>query len=96
MDIFLPQSFGGGNLCRDNSFGIARTASVDAGGIFGGGNEGRNGVHVGGENDRRPRLFWPGGEHIAARAFDRNFLRLKSPPFELKVKQVTDRCLRYR
>src|SRR2546430_10296047 len=46
VNPLLTQAFGSGNLRRDDALGIARSAPVDARGIFGRRNEGRDRVHV--------------------------------------------------
>jgi hypothetical protein len=48
---------------------------------------------VGGENDRRPRLFGEHGKYITAYAFDGNLLRLKASPQQFGVKEIAHRAL---
>jgi hypothetical protein len=45
--------FGGGDHGSDDAFGVAGTAAVDVRVVFARGEEGWNGVHVGGEGDNR-------------------------------------------
>ena len=93
MNAFLAQPFRGFHLGRDDSLGIAGASSVHPRSIFGRRDEWRDRIHVGGEDNRGPRLFGEHREDIAARAFDRNFLRLKASPEQFAVKEIAHRAL---
>ena len=92
VNAFLVQPFRGCHLDGDDSLGVAGAASIHARSVFGRWNEWRDRIHVGGENNRGPRLLGEHREHIAARAFDRNFFRLKASPEQFGVKEIAHRA----
>jgi hypothetical protein len=92
MNAFLVQSFGGFHLNGDDSFGIARASAIHTGCIFGGWDERRDCIHMGREKNRRSRLLGGHSEHIAARAFGGNLLRVEASPEQLSVQEIAHRA----
>src|SRR6185312_9634625 len=92
IDAFLAQPLGGFHLGSDDSLGVAGASSVHTRRIFGRRDEGRDRVHMSGENYRRPRLFRTHCEHVAARSLDWNSFRLKTSPPQLPLQEITDRA----
>jgi len=90
VNAFALQAFGGGDLRGDDALGVARSAAIDAGGILRGRNEGRDGVHVGGEDDHRVGMIRVRGINVEAVAFDGNLSGLVSDAAELAVEIVRD------
>ena len=66
VNSFCAQALGGRYLRSDDAFGIARAAAVNAVLIFRGRNEGRHGIHVGGENDAWIGLLRGGGVNVGS------------------------------
>jgi len=90
VNSFALQALGGSDLRGDDALGVARSAAIDAGGILRGRNEGRDGVHVGGEDDRRVGMIRVRGINVEAVAFDGNLSCLVSDAAELAVEIVRD------
>ena len=66
-DAVFEEIFRGEQHAGDDAFGIAGAASPDVFIVFAGRDEGRDGVHVGGEGDDRVA---EGGEYVAAAGLD--------------------------
>ena len=90
VNSFALQAFCGCDLRGDDALGVTRSPAIDAGGIFRGRNEGRNCVHVGGEDDRRAGMIRVRGINVEAVAFDGNLSGLVSDAAELAVEIVRD------
>ena len=90
MNSIAAQALGGGDLGGDDAFCVAGAASVDAGCIFGGGDERGDGIHVGGENYFRVWVIGQRGVDVEARAFHRNFPRLVADAGKFSVEIVGD------
>src|ERR1700685_3989820 len=90
VDPLLAQAFGGSDLGGNDSFRVAGTAAVDSRGIFGGEDEGRNRVQVGGEDHFRVRLLKRRGIDIKAIALDWNSSCLIADAGEFTIEVVPD------
>ena len=90
MDLFAAQTFGSGDLRGDDALGVTRSAAVDAVGIFGGCDEGRDRVHVRGECDGGLRMVRHRGVDVEAIAFHGHLLRLIAEAAKFSVEVVAD------
>ncbi len=91
VNSLLAQSFSSGDLRGDDAFGVAGASAEDARGVFRRRNEGRNRVHVRGENYGGMLLLRRNRVDVKAIAFDRHFLGLVAEAAEFSVEIVSDR-----
>src|SRR5450432_1936372 len=98
MNLSLAQPLGGGDLRGNDAFRVAGTAPVDAAGVFRRRNEGRDSVHVSGEDDGWEcfRLlpvsgFRNRGINVEAVSFDLHLYGLPAQAAKLGMENVSNR-----
>lgn len=90
INSFAAETLRGGDLGGDDAFGVAGAAAVDASGVLGRWDEGRDGVHVRGEDYFRTGLLRRGGINVKTVAFDGNSAGLVADAAELSVEIICD------
>src|SRR5439155_8769491 len=86
----LAQALGGDDLRGDDALGIAGAASVDVVLIFGGGEPGRDDIHVSRENELRMAHAARHGKNIGALALDGKFARVITERAEMAMEEIAD------